>query len=200
MGGPRRTPGESVDALREAIEVIRMFWDADRRSVTFDGEHYAIKGAKAGPAPAHRVEIWVGALKPRMLRLVGRTADGWLPSSSYAPPEVLGEMTARIDDAAAAAGRDPGHIRRLYNLMGRFGNGAGFLEGGPADWAEQLAELALTHGMSSFILAADDEDALRRFASEVAPAVQELVAGERARPETPAQATPEAPAGPAAQT
>ena len=26
MGGPRRTPGESVDALAEAIEVIRTLW------------------------------------------------------------------------------------------------------------------------------------------------------------------------------
>jgi hypothetical protein len=24
--------------------------------------------------------IWLGAFKPRMLRLVGRRADGWLPS------------------------------------------------------------------------------------------------------------------------
>src|SRR4051812_37572140 len=32
MGGPRRTPGDAVDALTEAIEVIRLMW-SDERSV-----------------------------------------------------------------------------------------------------------------------------------------------------------------------
>ena len=52
-----------------------------------DGAHYPLRGAKAGPAPAHEIGIWVGAYKPRMLRLVGRLADGWLPSAGYAPPD-----------------------------------------------------------------------------------------------------------------
>jgi alkanesulfonate monooxygenase SsuD/methylene tetrahydromethanopterin reductase-like flavin-dependent oxidoreductase (luciferase family) len=30
MGGPRRSPGESVDALEEAIEVIRLMWSGQR--------------------------------------------------------------------------------------------------------------------------------------------------------------------------
>src|SRR5215204_3014677 len=31
MGGPRRTPGESVEALSEAIDVIRGIWDVGKR-------------------------------------------------------------------------------------------------------------------------------------------------------------------------
>src|SRR5918999_3648341 len=38
MGGPRRSPRESVDALVEAIEVIRLTWSGER-SVRFDGTH-----------------------------------------------------------------------------------------------------------------------------------------------------------------
>ncbi len=45
-------------------------------------KHHRVVGAKRGPAPAHDIPIWVGALRPRMLRLVGRVADGWLPSLS----------------------------------------------------------------------------------------------------------------------
>ncbi len=56
---------------------------------------------------------------------------------------------------------------------------AGFLDGPPAAWVEQLAGQALDEGMSSFILASDDPDMIRRFAAEVAPGVQELVAAER---------------------
>src|SRR5205085_6217504 len=59
----------------------------------------------------------------------------------------------------------------------------GFLQGPPADWAEQLAGLTLEHGTSVFILAvAPGAGAdLRRYAGEVAPAVRDLVAAERRR-------------------
>src|SRR5881227_1236256 len=31
MGGPSRSPGEAVEALQEAIEVIRLWWSGDKR-------------------------------------------------------------------------------------------------------------------------------------------------------------------------
>lgn len=84
MGGPRRTPGESIVALEEAIAIIRGIWDSSDPSVlSVRGEHYDVHGAKRGPAPLHPVGIWIGAYKPRILRLVGRVADGWLPSFQY---------------------------------------------------------------------------------------------------------------------
>src|SRR5690606_7069894 len=87
MGGPRRSPGASVEALSEAIEVIRSLWDTGSRGgARFEGEHYRLRGAKRGPAPAHPIGIWLGAYKPRMLRLTGRAADGWLPSVPYLEP------------------------------------------------------------------------------------------------------------------
>jgi alkanesulfonate monooxygenase SsuD/methylene tetrahydromethanopterin reductase-like flavin-dependent oxidoreductase (luciferase family)/iron-sulfur cluster repair protein YtfE (RIC family) len=183
MGASRRTPPESVAALEEAIEVIRAVWDTSARSVRVDGEHYRVKGMRPGPAPAHDIAIWVGAYKPRMLRLTGRLADGWLPSSSYAGPEALARMTEVLDEAAVEAGRDPAAVRRLYNVEGRFQpQGSGFLQGPPQLWAEQLAELTLTVGTSAFILVGDDADAIRRFGAEVAPAVRELVEAERTSP------------------
>ena len=115
-GGPRLTPGQAVDALAEAIAIIRGVWDPEARSVTLDGEHYRVRGAKSGPAPAHPVELWLGAYKPRMLALTGAQADGWLPSESYAAPDALPAMNARIDAAARAAGRPESAIRRLYNI------------------------------------------------------------------------------------
>jgi hypothetical protein len=82
MGGPRRSPGEAVDALVEAIEVIRLMW-SDQRSVRFDGRHYRLAGVKPGPRPVHPIGIWLGVGGRRTLALVGRTADGWLPSSGW---------------------------------------------------------------------------------------------------------------------
>ncbi len=185
-GGERRTPKEAVDALVEAVAVIRGVWGQDAehpgaRSVSVEGEHYRVKGLHAGPAPVHPVEIWLGAYKPRMLRVTGRLADGWLPSLGYTSPDELPAMNAVIDEAADRAGRGPQAVRRMYNVFGRFGRGSGLLQGTADDWAEQLAGLTLEHGMSTFVLGSDDPDTVRRFATEVAPAVRERVDVERAR-------------------
>ena len=176
-GGGRRTPKESVDALVEAITILRGFWAGEPGRLR--GEHYANHGLKPGPRPAHDIPIWLGAYKPRMIRLTGQLADGWVPSMGYADPEALPDLNARLDEAAVAAGRAPQDIRRIYNIFGRFGTGAGLLRGTPNDWAEQLTDLAVGVGMSTFIVGADDPDFLRRFAEEVVPLTRELVAAER---------------------
>jgi alkanesulfonate monooxygenase SsuD/methylene tetrahydromethanopterin reductase-like flavin-dependent oxidoreductase (luciferase family) len=183
MGGRRLTPGQSVEALDEAITVIREIWAADRPGpVRVDGKHYRVHGAKRGPAPAHAIGVWVGAYKPRMLRLVGRAADGWLPSLGYLPggPAGLAELNKHIDGAAAAAGRDPQQVRRLLNIGGRFApTGRALLDGPPEQWAEDLAGLTIEYGVTGFILATDDPHTIDLFAAEVAPATRELVAAER---------------------
>lgn len=201
MGGPARTPREATDALEEAIQVIRALW-APGPAVHFAGAHYQLRGAQPGPTPPHPIGIWLGAYKPRMLQLTGRLADGWIPSLPYAPPSELAEMSRAIDAAARAAGRDPAAIRRAYNVNGRFTRAEqGFLQGPPRLWAEQLAELALAHGFSAFVLGPGDdaEGDLRRFAEEVAPAVRLAVEQARAagRPAPPAYSAPP-PAQPAA--
>ena len=98
------------------------------------------------------------------------------------PPERLGAAQARIDDAAAAAGRDPAAIRRLYNVSGRIGPaGGGFLDGPPGQWVEQLLPLVVETGMDTFVLWPSESPAsqLERFAAEVAPALRETVAAHR---------------------
>jgi alkanesulfonate monooxygenase SsuD/methylene tetrahydromethanopterin reductase-like flavin-dependent oxidoreductase (luciferase family) len=179
-GGPRRSAGESVQALDEAMQVIRKLWSGDG-DVRFDGKHYRLAGTAAGPRPAHDIGIWTGAYQPRMLRLVGRTADGWVPSSPFLPPESLPQASRIIDEAAAEAGRSPRDVVRVYNIEGTFSAaGGGFLNGPPGAWAEQLAALTLSQGISVYILhRAGSADFIRQFAAEVAPAVRQIVARER---------------------
>ena len=176
LGLPRLTAGQSVDALAEAVDVIRAIWRAEG-PVHHDGTHFQLDGVESGPPPAHDIEIWLGAYKPRMLRLTGAKADGWLPSQGYIDMEKLPELNARIDAAAEDAGRPPEAIRRMLNINGSLG-------------AEQLAELTLSTGMSAYILMVSSADDLQRFAEEVAPATRELVAEARGKP---AQETPAGP-------
>lgn len=182
MGGPTRSRGDAVAALEEAIQIIQAFWSG-ARSVRFVGQHYQVRGAHPGPRPAHPMGIWLGAYGPRMLALTGRLTDGWVPSSSYAPPERLPEMQQRINEAAEAAGRQPADIRRVYNVMGQITTETTqqFLVGPVDYWVEELTRLAVELGMDTFIFwpKADHLRQMSVFAEEVAPGVRAAVAQAR---------------------
>jgi alkanesulfonate monooxygenase SsuD/methylene tetrahydromethanopterin reductase-like flavin-dependent oxidoreductase (luciferase family) len=171
MGGRRRTPKESVDALEEAITILRAFWSG-KRSIDFEGDHYVVRGAKPGPAPVHRIGIWVGAYGPRMLRLTGRLGDGWLPSlgEHYMKAEDAPRMHAAIDEAAKAAGRNPVEIERAVNVMA--------LDGPTKSWPDELARISSELRFSTILVGVPDDDPIelvRRLGEDVAPRVRELI-------------------------
>ena len=153
MGGPRRTSREAADALEEAIPIIRAVLDGER-VIRGDGPYYPIPGYPSGPPTVHRVELWIGAYRPRGMRLIGRLADGWVPSYGYLAPDAFGSAASILDQAAIDAGRDPSAIRRLYNFGGRITDGEvgdGPLDGPVARWAETLAGWADELGVDTFI-------------------------------------------------
>jgi alkanesulfonate monooxygenase SsuD/methylene tetrahydromethanopterin reductase-like flavin-dependent oxidoreductase (luciferase family) len=164
-GGPGRTPAESVKAVEEAIQVMRLLWSG-QHGVRFEGGIYRLAGAHSGPLPAHPIGIWIGAYRPRMLSLIGRLADGWVPSYGYVKPPDLVEGNRRIDEAAKTAGRDPRSIRRVLN--------AGRLE------ADELVRLTVDYGMDTFLVT-DEVEEMRRYANEVIPRVTERVEARRSR-------------------
>lgn len=183
FGGPQRTPGETVEAVDEAIDVIRLLW-SEERSVSFEGKHYRLNDARPGPRPAHPIAIWVGAFKPRMIRLVGRKADGWLPSLGVLTREELRAGNEQIDEAADKAGRDPRSIRRLLNVQGLIGEGSppsrsklpvGYLAGEPLAgaagwWVETIAGFA-EDGFDTIVFWPVDTspNQLERLIAEVVP-------------------------------
>lgn len=179
MGGPRRRAGESISALEEAMGIMRAVLDGER-VVRGPGPHYPVPGYPPGPPPAHRVELWVGAYRPRGLDLIARLGDGWVPSLGYVGPAAFRDAAARLDDAAARAGRDPLSIRRIYNLSGLITDGAvgeGPLVGPVELWVETLTSWAVDLGVDAFIFSPPDmgTEAIERFAAEVVPAVKDAV-------------------------
>jgi alkanesulfonate monooxygenase SsuD/methylene tetrahydromethanopterin reductase-like flavin-dependent oxidoreductase (luciferase family) len=185
MGGPRRTTGEAADALEEAIPIIRAALDAgpERGVVRGSGAHYPVPGYPAGPPAAHRVEIWLGVYRPRGLRLVGRVADGWVPSLGNIGIDGARRASAEVDAAAVAAGRDPGAVRRIFNIGGLItddAGGEGVLVGPVQRWVDTLEEWTTDPGIDSYIFwpTADPLAQVERFAAEVAPAVRERLSAE----------------------
>jgi alkanesulfonate monooxygenase SsuD/methylene tetrahydromethanopterin reductase-like flavin-dependent oxidoreductase (luciferase family) len=177
--GPVRSPGQSVDALAEAIAIIRRVWAAER-GIRFEGEHYRLAGAHGGPEPAHDMGIWLGAYGPRMLRLVGSAADGWVPSLPRLPLAEVPQRQAAIDEAAMAAGRDPAAIARMANVNGAIVDGdvTGWLHGPVEHWVEELTKLVTELRFDGLVLWADHDDPLgqtERFATEVVPRVRDAI-------------------------
>ena len=131
------------------------------------------------------MEIWIGAYRPRMLRLIGRLADGWIPSLGYIGiPEIV-EAQGVIDAAAAEAGREPSAIRRMVNISGTIGpgGGGGAVSGSVEEWVALLSGWGAEVGLDTFILWPADPDPrqIEVFGAEIAPRVRAEVEGRRGR-------------------
>jgi alkanesulfonate monooxygenase SsuD/methylene tetrahydromethanopterin reductase-like flavin-dependent oxidoreductase (luciferase family) len=180
-GGPSLAPGESVDALEEAVRVIRAIWDTEHRTVRVDGRHHRLPGTRPGPHAPTPVPLWIGSFGPRLLRLTGRLADGWAPTNRYADPERIARIRHHVDEGAIQAGRDPERIRRNYNVMGAIDPDAPpedgeLLVGGVDRWVEALGRYRDELGFDSFVfwpVRGDELAQARRFATEVVPRVRE---------------------------
>ncbi|MER6814895.1 LLM class flavin-dependent oxidoreductase [Spirillospora sp. NPDC000708] len=191
MGVPRLAPADAVDAFEEAIVLVRKL-SGGGEPVTHEGRHYRV--SEIEPAPVDAPPVWTGSVGRRSLAATGRVADGWIPGHAA---DWLSERyrTSRpvIDEAAAAAGRDPAAVRTVFNLPGRItdrplaatrdGDGR-WIGGSAGQWVEELTGAVLEHGASGFILfspkgGTQDEVSLGRWAEEVVPAVREAVAKER---------------------
>ncbi|MGW4771012.1 LLM class flavin-dependent oxidoreductase [Nocardia sp. NPDC004278] len=184
MGGPSRTNPEALQALAEATEIIRTMWVPGAKA-TVSGAHYAVHGVQSGPAPVHPVGIWFGSVGPKANALTGRIADGWAaPIPHYLPYEKWQGAQQIISASARDAGRDPGDIMRMAQLVGDITEAPGSvtlrgeepIRTDAAGWSRILADLATDTGFDTFVYwpESPDETQLRRWVAEVVPRVREL--------------------------
>jgi F420-dependent oxidoreductase-like protein len=99
-----------VGRLSESLRIIKSLWTEERTN--FEGRYYRLTDAIANPKPVQKPHpaIWVGASGPTTLRLVARHADVW--NIAGGDPARVKELTAMLEDACGAIGRDPSEIRR----------------------------------------------------------------------------------------
>jgi probable F420-dependent oxidoreductase len=174
-----RTPSEKVEATQEAIELIRAMWTEPE--VMYEGFHFRTDHAQMEPKPETPIPIWVGAYGPRMLEVVGKLADGWIPSMSYAPPDRVDGMRARVLRAAEASGRNPDDITFAYNIVVLLQEGAQdpsgrVIAGSPDEVARRLAEIT-KRGFTCLNLwpRGDRVGGRERLAKEVIPTVRDMI-------------------------
>jgi len=99
-----------VGRLSESLRIIKSLWTEERAN--FEGRYYHLTDAIANPKPVQKPypPIWIGASGETTLRLVARHADVW--NISGGDPDRVRELTAMLDTACAAVGRDSTDIRR----------------------------------------------------------------------------------------
>lgn len=186
LGVPRLEPGAAVQGMAEAITLVRAL-SGGGEPVTFDGtvSHVSGLAAAAEPAPP----IWTGSVFPKSLAVTGRLADGWVPSrgSDWLSP-LYRDSRPVIDEAAAAAGRDPSDVVTIYNFGGRItkeplpqtrdGDGR-WVGGSVGQWVDELTAAVREHQAAGFVFRSTDDSpadvALSRWAQEVVPAVRQAV-------------------------
>ena len=89
--------------VRETVSLVRSMLKGERTS--FKGKTVRSDGFRLTSLPPQPVPIYVGALKPPMLRLAGEVGDG--VAVNLFPVRALPRMIAEVAGGAAKAGKDP---------------------------------------------------------------------------------------------
>jgi alkanesulfonate monooxygenase SsuD/methylene tetrahydromethanopterin reductase-like flavin-dependent oxidoreductase (luciferase family) len=187
MGVPRRSPGDAVRQMEETILLVRAL-SGGGDPVTFDGEFYQV--SDLAPAPVAPPPVWTGSVGPKSLAVTGRLADGWvIPGGADWLNPRYRQTRAVLDEAAAAAGRDPAEIISIFNFGGEItAEPAGatrdddgrWTTGSVQQWIDELTAAVLDRRASGFIYREPggpaSQTALARWAGEIVPAVREAVA------------------------
>jgi F420-dependent oxidoreductase-like protein len=106
--------GERFDRLEDCLEIFTRLFSGE--VVDYDGHAFSLAGARLRPVPVQQPHppLWVGGSgRRRTLPLVARYADVW---HCFESPRTLRELSGRVDELAAAAGRDPAAIARASSL------------------------------------------------------------------------------------
>ena len=179
LGLASRSPREKVQALEEAVDLLRGLWSTS--GFSYAGQHFRTEGAIIEPKPGRPVPIWLGVFGDRMLDLVGRKADGWLPTYQFLEPELAYRKLEQIRRVAEQAGRNPDGITFGYNIPVLVEEGAVTnrwrIAGSERSVARQLIAI-VRHGFSFLNVWPIGEAAVQRerLAGDVLPLVRDLLA------------------------
>jgi F420-dependent oxidoreductase-like protein len=115
-GIPLYPPGERIERLAEACELIERLWTED--AVDFAGHYYQLDRALCEPKPVQqpRPPMVIGGGGERLtLRVVAKYADMWniIPTSVAE----FARKSAILDAHCAAVGRDPQTIERSVQVV-----------------------------------------------------------------------------------
>jgi alkanesulfonate monooxygenase SsuD/methylene tetrahydromethanopterin reductase-like flavin-dependent oxidoreductase (luciferase family) len=123
LGGEAPPAGPRTERFGEFVELLDAL--LTRPATTWRGQYYEAVDARMVPGCVQqpRLPFAVAANGPRALAVAARFGDGWV-TTGITPPDAgvdawwrgVGEVSARMDEALAAAGRKPTDIRRYLSV------------------------------------------------------------------------------------
>ena len=97
-----------LSRMGETVAIIRQATNGNK--VAFDGREFHIplsadsRPMRLSVRPDHPIPIYLASLSPKMLRLTGEIADGWL-GTSFVPEGATDAYFAHLDEGLRASGR-----------------------------------------------------------------------------------------------
>ena len=100
-----KTRGRRTD---ESLQILRSLWTQEE--TTFDGKYFQLNKVRMQPKPFREdgIPIHVGGRSDAALRRTARFGDAWM--AIWVSPRRMREAREKIDEWAAAEGRDPARI------------------------------------------------------------------------------------------
>ncbi len=193
-GIPFYPNAERIARLREAVQIIKAL--STQRRTDFRGRYYQLADAPFSPKPVQQPHppIWIGGWGEKLtLKVVAELADGWNTTGSplYVTPKVealrrhceavrrdFGGIVKSVMPLKLAFTSDRrkaiSELRTSPRASGRTPEDVAgdYLLGTPAEMREQIGRY-IDLGFSHFapnVIYPYDEEAIQRFAEEVAPA------------------------------
>jgi phthiodiolone/phenolphthiodiolone dimycocerosates ketoreductase len=112
------SPEHRVGMLSEGLQIIRQLWNSStEKPQSFKGRFFTLNNAylQAGQEKQPVPPIYLAAFGPRMLRLAGEAADGWIPHC-HTPATYKMDLDTIIGSAHNAS-RDFGAFRSAYYTL-----------------------------------------------------------------------------------
>ncbi len=185
-------PGAKERRLRmaESIQLIKRLWTEER--VEFDGDYYTASKATIYDRPDQPVPIYVAASGPLAAKLAGQVGDGFICTSGK-DPELYRTLVGKVEEGAAAAGRDAGEIRRMIEVKVSYDHDLDYAYSACHWWAalalssdqktgvedplemERLADENADKAHTRFIVSNDPQDVVDRIGPYLDLGFQDLV-------------------------
>jgi 5,10-methylenetetrahydromethanopterin reductase len=115
-----------LQTMREYVEILRRFLRGE--TVNFHGKMFQVNGAKMGFVPSTPIQMYLTAVRPRMLQLGGEIGEGVLLSGGCSP----GYIAQCVGEIAKGAGKGG---RTLQDV-----DVAGFVTAAVSDSAKEAIE------------------------------------------------------------
>ena len=126
--------GRFEEAFRIIVDLIRT------GRADLDGQWHRADDARLVPPARPDLPIMIGSTGPRMLSITAGEMNWWNEwwSRFDNDPGKLGALVGQVDDAVAAAGRDPGEVTKSVAVMVELPGGTGRTQG----TTEQVAPIS----------------------------------------------------------